>query len=76
MPAMPTDSMPGLLRSLQRHLLADTPPLSARERARSAVAALAGLLLASGILAVLPVDSGVRALVAPIGATSVILFLD
>ncbi|HMX15706.1 MAG TPA: HPP family protein [Rhodocyclaceae bacterium] len=71
---MPTVSMPGLLRSLQRHLLADTPPLSARERARSAVAALAGLLLASGILAVLPVDSGVRALVAPIGATSVILF--
>lgn len=66
--------MPDFRQAVLRHLLADTPPLSAGERARSALAAFLGLLLVSAVLAVLPVDPATRALLAPVGATSVILF--
>jgi len=57
-----------------RYLVADAPPLSMGERWRSAAAALLGMLLLQGILAVLPVANGIGHLLAPLGATSVILF--
>ncbi|MBL8486565.1 MAG: HPP family protein [Rhodocyclaceae bacterium] len=66
--------MPGPSRKFLHHLLADTPPLSAAERTRSALAALAGLLVVSAILAIVPLDPAARVLVAPVGATAVILF--
>lgn len=59
---------------LQRYLTADAPPLSTSERWRSTAAALVGMLLLQGILAIVPVAGGVSHLLAPLGATSIILF--
>lgn len=58
----------------RRYLISDAPPLSASERWRSTTAALAGMLLLQAILALVPAKSGVSHLLAPLGATSIILF--
>ena len=63
-----------LRRFVLRHLIADAPPLSSGERWRSAVAALAGMLLLQGILHLVPLGNDYVHLLAPLGATSVILF--
>lgn len=57
-----------------RYLIADAAPLSARERLYSGLAAIFGMLLMQGVLAVLPAGPGISYLLAPLGATSVILF--
>ena len=57
-----------------RYLIADAAPLSPRERSLSALAGLVGILLMQGILAVLPAGPGISYLLAPLGASSVILF--
>lgn len=57
-----------------RYLIADAAPLSSRERWLSALAGLVGILLMQGILAVVPAGPGISYLLAPLGATSVILF--
>lgn len=57
-----------------RYLIADAAPLSPRERWLSALAGLLGILLMQGILAVLPAGPGISYLLAPLGASSVILF--
>ena len=57
-----------------RYLLADATPLSATERWRSALAAMLGMLLIEAILTVLPGSAANHRLLAPLGATSVILF--
>jgi CBS domain-containing membrane protein len=57
-----------------RYLIADAVPLSARERWISALAGCLGIVLMQGVLAVLPVDSRFSYLLAPLGATTVILF--
>ena len=67
--------MRALRQFAQRYLIADAAPLSPRERALSALAGLLGILLMQGILAVLPVGPGVSYLLAPLGASSVILFV-
>jgi CBS domain-containing membrane protein len=59
---------------LRLYLIADAPPLSTSERWRSAIAAMAGMLLLQGMLAVIPVGAEVSHLLAPLGATSIILF--
>ena len=66
--------MDRLRQFAQRYLIADAAPLSARERWISALAGCLGILLMQGILAVLPAGGGVSYLLAPLGATSVILF--
>lgn len=58
----------------QRYLIADAAPLSARERWISALAGLLGILLMQAILAVMPAGPGVSYLLAPLGASTVILF--
>lgn len=58
----------------RRYLIADVAPLSPRERWLSALAGLLGVLLMQGILAVLPSGPGLSYLLAPLGASSVILF--
>lgn len=58
----------------RRYLIADAAPLSARERWTSAAAAFFGMLLIQAVLTVLPVTPGLSYLLAPLGATSVILF--
>ncbi len=57
-----------------RYLIADAVPLSVRERRISALAGCLGILLMQGILAVLPAGSGISYLLAPLGASAVILF--
>jgi len=57
-----------------RYLIADAPPMTRAERLRSALAGLAGFLLYSTILHVLPLDDGTKQTLAPLGATAVILF--
>jgi CBS domain-containing membrane protein len=57
-----------------RYLIADAAALSPRERWLSALAGLVGILLMQGILAVLPAGPGISYLLAPLGASSVILF--
>ena len=57
-----------------RYLIADAAPLSVRERWTSAVAAFVGMLLIQAVLTVVPVTPGLSYLLAPLGATSVILF--
>lgn len=57
-----------------RYLIADVPPLSAAERWRSTMATLIGLLLATGLAWVSSFWGGQGWLVAPIGATAIILF--
>lgn len=66
--------MNALRRFAQRYLIADAAPLSARERAISAVAGLLGILLMQGILGVLPGSPDTAYLLAPLGASAVILF--
>lgn len=56
------------------YLIPDVPALSPEERWRSIMATLVGLLLASGLAWFLPAPLGQRWLVAPIGATAIILF--
>ncbi|WP_018410987.1 HPP family protein [Methyloversatilis thermotolerans] len=64
-------ALPSLLR---RYLVSDAPPLSRAERWRSTLAGFAGLLLFEGVLFVLPVAPDEKHVLAPLGATSVILF--
>lgn len=70
--------MDALRRFAQRYLIADAAPLSPRERWLSALAGFAGILLMQGILAVIPGSAGggnsAAYLLAPLGASSVILF--
>ncbi len=58
----------------QRHLLADAAPLSHTERWRSTIAAFAGISLVEAILFIVPGDPASRQLLAPLGASSVIMF--
>lgn len=57
-----------------RYLIGAAAPLSSRERWFSALAGFGGILLMQGVLAVLPVEPGVGVLLAPLGATTVILY--
>ena len=63
-----------LTRFARRYLLADAAPLSPAERWRSATAALLGVLIFEGVLFVVPVSPQAHRLLAPLGATSVIVF--
>jgi CBS domain-containing membrane protein len=67
--------MSALREFAQRYLIPDAAPLSPAERWRSTLAALLGMLLIQGILAVLPAQPGISYLLAPLGASSVILFV-
>lgn len=67
--------MSALHEFAQRYLIPDAAPLSPAERWRSTLAALLGMLLIQGILAVLPAQPGISYLLAPLGASSVILFV-
>lgn len=58
----------------RQYLIADAAPLSHGERAKSALAGLAGLLLIQSVLAVLPLDPAQRQFLLPLGATSIIMF--
>lgn len=66
--------MDALRRFAQRYLIADAAPLSPRERWLSALAGFAGILVMQGILAVLPGGANTNYLLAPLGASAVILF--
>lgn len=66
--------MTGLPELLRRHLVSDAPPLSRAERWRSTLAGFLGLLLFEGVLFVLPLGPDEKHVLAPLGATSVILF--
>ncbi|HLO64837.1 MAG TPA: HPP family protein [Azonexus sp.] len=66
--------MEALRQFALRYLIADAVPLSVRERRISALAGCLGILLMQGILAVLPAGAGVSYLLAPLGASAVILF--
>ncbi|MGE5471256.1 MAG: HPP family protein [Bacteroidota bacterium] len=66
--------MGALRRFFLTHFVADAAPLSAGERWRSAIAGLFGILLLEAILTVLPVSAEARRLLAPAGASAVILF--
>lgn len=57
----------------RRFLLADTPALSAAERWRSALGALLGMILSGLLLHAMPV--GAHWLIAPVGASTIILFV-
>ncbi len=57
--------MSALRESAQRYLIPDATPLSPAERWRSTLAALLGMLLIQGILAVLPAQPGISYLLAP-----------
>jgi len=63
-----------LLRFSRRYLFADAAPLSRTERWRSALAAIVGVLIYESALFVLPVSAEAKRQLAPLGATSVILF--
>lgn len=56
------------------YLLADTAPLSRGERWRSALAGLVGVLLLEALLSGLPLQSESHLLLAPAGASAVILY--
>lgn len=62
----------GFLQFARHHLIADTPPLTATARRQSALGALLGLLMAGLLLLAFP--AGGLTLVAPMGATAIILF--
>ncbi|RIX44148.1 MAG: CBS domain-containing protein [Rhodocyclales bacterium GT-UBC] len=66
--------MHALHRFATRYLIADAAPLSAAERWRSSLAGLFGMLLIQGVLTVAPLPAAYRHLLAPLGASSVILF--
>lgn len=59
---------------VSRYLVADAAPLSTAERWRSTIAAFLGMALIEAMLTVAPGDAAARHLLAPLGATSVILF--
>ncbi|MGK6314861.1 HPP family protein [Neorhizobium sp. DT-125] len=63
------------MRPILRRLLPETPPVSARERLRAALGALAGILV-TGLLGSLALraDASLPALIAPMGASAVLLF--
>ena len=63
-----------LARFAKRYLIADAAPLTAQERWRSALAGLVGMLMVEALLTVLPVSADSRRLLAPAGASAVILF--
>jgi hypothetical protein len=67
--------MNGLIDLLRRHLVSDAPPLTRAERWRSTIAGFLGLLLFEGVLFVLPLAPDEKRLLAPIGATSIIVFM-
>ncbi|CDZ59944.1 HPP family protein [Neorhizobium galegae bv. orientalis] len=64
-----------MMRRLLRRLLPEATPVSPRERLRAALGALAGILV-TGLLGslALKVDATLPALVAPMGASAVLLF--
>ena len=66
--------MEALRQFAVRYLIADAVPLSARERWVSALAGCLGILLIQGILTVLPAGEKVSYMLAPLGASAVILF--
>lgn len=66
--------MEGLRQFALRYLIADAAPLSARERWISALAGCLGILLIQGILAVMPAGPQLSYMLAPLGASAVILF--
>lgn len=66
--------MEALRQFAVRYLIADAAPLSARERWISALAGCLGILLIQGILTVLPAGEKLSYLLAPLGASTVILF--
>jgi len=57
------------------YLIADVPPLSREECWRSIMATLIGLMIASVLALYLPAPLGERWLLAPIGASAIILFV-
>lgn len=61
-------------RFARNYLVADTPPVSIAERWRSALAGLIGILFLEVLLEVLPVSPEMRKLLAPAGASAVILY--
>lgn len=66
--------MDALRQFALRYLIADAAPLSARERNISALAGCLGILLMQGILGVWPGNPSLSYLLAPLGASTVILF--
>jgi CBS domain-containing membrane protein len=66
--------MNDLIHLLRRHLVSDAPPLTHTERWRSAIAGFMGMMLFEAVLFVLPLSPEEKRLLAPLGATSVILF--
>lgn len=64
----------GFRRFASHYLIADAAPLSPAERWRSTLAAFFGMLLIQAVLLVLPGNPAPRHLLAPIGASSVLLF--
>lgn len=66
--------MNALRQFAQRYLIADAAALSPRERWSSALAGLFGMLLMQAVLAVIPAGPGISYLLAPLGASAVILF--
>jgi CBS domain-containing membrane protein len=72
---LPEPPMNGLIDLLRRHLVSDAPPLTRAERWRSTIAGFLGLLLFEGVLFVLPLAPDEKRLLAPIGATSIIVFM-
>ncbi|MBW9090196.1 HPP family protein [Rhizobium wenxiniae] len=63
------------MRPMLRRLLPDTPPVTGRERLRASTGALLGILITGliGSLAIGP-DPSLPALIAPMGASAVLLF--
>jgi len=57
------------------YLIADVPPLSREECWRSIMATVIGLMIASALALYLPAPLGERWLLAPIGASAIILFV-
>lgn len=66
--------MDAIRQFFRNYLIADAAPLSSAERWRSALAGLLGYLMLEALLTVLPVAPETRRLLAPTGASAVILF--
>lgn len=62
------------IRFAHRYLIADAAPLSRAERLRSTLAAFAGVLIYEAVLYIIPAPPEARRALAPLGASSVILF--
>ena len=67
-------SMKRIREFVSRYLVADAAPLSGGERWRSTIAAFCGMCVIEAVLSIAPGDPDARHLLAPLGATSVILF--